>query len=146
MACCDQNLAEWRSASGNQQNGKTTARLRTAQPMAARLKKKADLVSRAHMYFGQHQDTELWNPQWSNECPCLSHACAIERVWEWIAPFLQKRASAKMVADLNFAVCVSFHKDKAKTKQLRFLPLTQLKKGHLFYISFSSKKLSRQQQ
>ena len=27
-----------------------------------------------------------------------------------------------MAADLNFAVCVSFREDKAKTKQLRFLP------------------------
>ena len=29
--------------------------------------------------------------------------------------------SAKMAADLNFAVCVSFREDKPETKQLRFL-------------------------
>ena len=32
-----------------------------------------------------------------------------------------KTSSAKMAADLNFAVCVSFREDKPKTKQLRFL-------------------------
>ena len=26
-------------------------------------------------------------PQRSNECACLSHTRAIERAWEWIAPF-----------------------------------------------------------
>ena len=26
-------------------------------------------------------------PQQSNECACLSHARAIERAWEWVAPF-----------------------------------------------------------
>ena len=36
--------------------------------------------------------------------------------------FHKKQTSAKMAADLNFAVCVSFRKDKPKTKQLRFLP------------------------
>ena len=37
-SCSDQNMAERRSASGNRQNKKyTTARLRTAQPTAARL-------------------------------------------------------------------------------------------------------------
>ena len=67
-------------------------------------------------------------PQRSNECACLSHARAIERVWEWIAPFQEpmtisiEKASAKIAADLNFAVCVSFRENKAKTKQLRFLP------------------------
>ena len=41
---------------------------------------------------------------------------------EWIAPFLEKQASAKMAADLNFAVCVSFSENKAEIEQLRFLP------------------------
>ena len=63
--------------------------------------------------------TVACHPQRSNECACLSHARAIECAWEWIAPFLQKQASAKMAADLNFAVCVLFREDKAKTKQLR---------------------------
>ena len=53
----------------------------------------------------RYEDPVLW-PR-SNEYACLSHA---------------KQASAKMVADLNFAVCVLFREDKAKTKQLRFLP------------------------
>ena len=55
-----------------------------------------NLVLRAHVSFGQHQDTKLWNPQRSNECACLSHARAIERAWEWIAPFLQKRKAVKL--------------------------------------------------
>ena len=56
-------------------------------------------------------------PQRSNECACLSRArvgmdCTISI----------ETSSDKMAADLNFAVCVSFREDKAKTKQLRFLP------------------------
>ena len=61
-------------------------------------------------------------PQRSNECACLSHARAIEQAWEWIAQFLQKQASAKMAADLNFAECVSLREYKVRTKHLRFLP------------------------
>ena len=46
------------------------------------------LVSRGRAPFGQHQESRPLAPQRSNESACLSHARAIERAWEWIAPFL----------------------------------------------------------
>ena len=59
----------------------------------------------------------LRGSQRSNECACLSHArvgmdCTISIE-------TSKRQNG---GRLNFAVCVSFREDKAKTKQLRFLP------------------------
>ena len=72
------------------------------------------LVPRGRAPFGQHQESRPLNPQRSNECACLSCVemdCAISI----------ETSSAKMAADLNFAVCVSFREDKPKTKQLRFL-------------------------
>ena len=56
-------------------------------------------------------------PQRSNECACLSRARARGNVLH----ISIQTSSAKMAADLNFAVCVSFREDKPKTKQLRFL-------------------------
>ena len=64
------------------------------------------------------KNRDLWPPQRSNECACLSRARA--RVGMDCTISIET-SSAKMAADLNFAVCVSFREDKPKTKQLRFL-------------------------
>ena len=46
------------------------------------------LVPRAYDPFGLWCWTKPELPQRSNECAFISHARAIERAWEWTAPFL----------------------------------------------------------
>ena len=41
-------------------------------------------------------------PQRSNECACLSHACAIECAWEWVASFLPHGMTQVMLWGLGF--------------------------------------------
>ena len=48
-----------------------------------------------------------------------------------------------MAADLNFAVCVSFHEDKAKKKTATVFTLnTALKWASLLYIFFNKETIS----
>ena len=78
-------------------------------------------------------------PQRSNECACLSRARA--RGNGLHRNISIETSSAKMAADLNFAVCVSFREDKPKTKQL-FTLNTALKRASLLYIFFNKETIS----
>ena len=64
--------------------------------------------SRAPCLGADEKARGLWERDWpevpqrSNECACLSHARAIERAWEWVAPFPFSKFSAPTNAFLAF--------------------------------------------
>ena len=91
------------------------------QQKNSRLRIKVDLVKIIHLSYSSQLSSHFFLvecPQRSNECACLSRARA--RVGMDCTISIET-SSAKMAADLNFAVCVSLREDKPKTKQLRFL-------------------------
>ena len=88
------------------------------------------------MSFGQHQDTELWNPQRSNECACLSHAR------EWVAISIEKSKRQNGSRFKFRGICFHFAGIRRNKTAKVFTLNAALKGASLLYVFFDKETIS----